>query len=185
MQLIEETKANLKKRVPRHLQVLMYPALELKQVSQHVLSDFSEDREFQNLLQDLEFTCKKHQAAGISAIQVGIPIRAIVVKDKNGNYLKMVNPAIKSQEGASYELEGCLSFPFLFTKIRRPGEITVTYQDEFGNPQELWAREMLCREILHEIDHLDGKTFLDRMNFIQKEGCLRKFKNLKRKLKSL
>jgi peptide deformylase len=101
---------------------------------------------------------------GLAAVQVGTPIRLIVIDiEKIGKY-EMINPVIKnlSNEINVYE-EGCLSVPGISSEIERPKDITVEYIDLKGNQKRIDASGLLATCIQHEIDHLNGILFIDRL----------------------
>lgn len=105
---------------------------------------------------------------GLAAPQVGINKQLIVVDtnpDEAANPpLILINPVIKEvSEEVEVAEEGCLSIPGVYLDVKRPVMIEVAYKDELGRPQLLYATELLARAILHEIDHLTGVMFVDRV----------------------
>lgn len=105
--------------------------------------------------------CKKHEGLGISAIQVGTPIRLIIVSNGNSKFIFMCNPEIQEQEQEQEIYEGCLSFKNLFIKRKRPAKIKIKFQDLKGKKQSLICYDLLAQCVVHEIEHLDGKLLID------------------------
>ncbi len=173
---------------PSHvLEVVLYPDPILKEVSKLVTVAIPQDRDLQDLLRDMEHTLIHYKALGLAAIQVGVPLRVLVVREiipgHQDRIRKVINPIVKIQgDETSYTKEGCLSIPGIFTSILRPKTIMVEYLNEFGYKVTIGADNMLARAIQHEVDHLDGITFFDRMNAIQRTTALTKFKRIKRKM---
>lgn len=105
----------------------------------------------------------KNKGIGLAAIQVGVPIRLIVVKDGDTDHA-LINPRLKkiSRKEVVYN-EGCLSFPDLFEDVARPEKVTVIAQNLDGDMVEIETGDILARVLQHEIDHLGGVVFLDRI----------------------
>lgn len=116
-----------------------------------------------DLARDMVRIMNKNKGIGLAAIQVGAPICMIVVKNGNESHT-FINPEIKrvSRREVVYN-EGCLSFPDLFENVSRPETVKVRAQDISGQDIEIDAEGILARVLLHEIDHLDGIVFLDRI----------------------
>nr|WP_317413149.1 peptide deformylase [uncultured Solibaculum sp.] len=100
--------------------------------------------------------------AGLAACQVGI-LRRMVVIDMGDGLIKMVNPKLVEAKGRQKCVEGCLSFPGRWGKTIRPAVVTVQYQDENGRKREIVGKGDLAKCLCHEIDHLNGVVFLDRV----------------------
>jgi peptide deformylase len=106
---------------------------------------------------------------GLAAPQVAIELKLLVLnpagdsKDRSGE-LVLLNPKITARKGWEWGEEGCLSFPDIHAEVERSKSITVSYQDLDGKPQELKAKDWLARIIQHEMDHLDGVLFVDRLS---------------------
>jgi peptide deformylase len=141
------------------------------------------DASFAAMLTDLEDTrLASPGCVGIAAPQIGEMTRATIV-DTSGHKkhgaassgrLVLVNPVITHQEGEWLGREGCLSLPDFTASVRRASHIEVQYQDEDGNHQSLSASEFEAVAIQHEIDHLDGLLFLDRVANLQTDVFPRK-----------
>lgn len=115
------------------------------------------------LLDDLVETMYANDGVGLAAPQVGILKRAVVIDVEDGNVYKMVNPKIIKRSGEQVGQEGCLSVPETKGIVRRPMNVTVEYTDENGKQVTLDAEDILARCICHEVDHLDGILFTDRV----------------------
>lgn len=162
------------KRNPQTLDIIRYPDPSLNVVSKPCLFSIQDDSKLQALLEDMVFTVKMYGATGLSAIQVGIALRVMVIQD-DGQILKIINPVLKSICGKTYENEGCLSLPLVTTRIARPNEVELEYFDETGKLQHSVFTGLQARTASHEIDHMDGVLFLDHMNSFQRASILRKF----------
>lgn len=125
------------------------------------------------LLQDIEDTLKQDDnGAGLAAPQVGILRRLIVVHGTDG-YLKLVNPEIVEAEGEHEVEEGCLSVPGRWGKLMRPVKVKVKALDENGEEVTIEAQNDEAKLYCHEIDHLDGILFIDRVTeFLDDDGEL-------------
>lgn len=121
------------------------------------------DDRIRSLLNDMVETMYANDGVGLAAPQVGILKRAVVIDVEDGNVYKMVNPKIISKSGEQVAQEGCLSVPETKGIVRRPMNVTVEYTDENGKQVKLDAEDLLARCICHEIDHLDGILFVDRV----------------------
>ena len=117
------------------------------------------------LLKDMADTMYKASGVGLAAPQVGILRRAVVVDvgDEESRLFELVNPEIIAFEGEQEGPEGCLSIPGRSGIVKRPNKVTVRAQDGRGNPMEITAEGFLARAFCHEIDHLDGILYIDKM----------------------
>ena len=114
------------------------------------------------LLKDMADTMYKANGVGLAAPQVGI-LKRIVVVDIGDGLIEMINPVILSTEGEQTGPEGCLSVPGRSGVVKRPEVVTVEYQDAKGDTYEATAEGFLARAFCHEIDHLDGIVYVDKM----------------------
>ena len=122
------------------------------------------DERIKELLDDMLDTMHKYDGVGLAGPQVGILKRVIVVDLYDGKpALKLVNPKIVKEKGTQEVEEGCLSFPNQYAKIIRPKELTVEALDENGKKVKIAAKDLLAQALAHEIDHLDGVLFTDKM----------------------
>ena len=117
------------------------------------------------LLRDMADTMYKAEGVGLAAPQVGILRRVVVIDvgDDNG-LIELVNPVIISTEGQQEGSEGCLSVPGRRGYVVRPNKVTVRAQDRKGKTFELTGEGLLARALCHEIDHLDGIMYVDKMD---------------------
>ena len=122
------------------------------------------DDKIRELLDDMVETMHEFNGVGLAAPQAGILKRVIVIDLYDGNpVLKLVNPEIKNEKGEQEVEEGCLSFPNQYAKVVRPKEIVVIGLDENGEKVEIVAKDLLAQALSHEIDHLNGVLFVDKM----------------------
>ena len=126
-----------------------------------------------------------HRGLGLSANQIGMPVKVFVMRiDESDNAIVCFNPEIleESKEMVTLE-EGCLSFPLLYLKKRRPEKLTVKYQNVDGDFIETKFEGLAARVFHHEMDHMEGKTFLDGVSKIFLQSARKKQKILLRKAK--
>lgn len=123
------------------------------------------DDRIKELIEDMVETMHKYDGVGLAAVQVGILKRIIVIDiyDENTPIVKLVNPVMVKQKGEKELEEGCLSFPNKFAKVKRPTEVVVEGLNENGEKVRIKAKDLLAQALCHEIDHLNGITFVDRM----------------------
>ena len=130
------------------------------------------DQELHTLLDDMYDTMIASQGVGLAAIQVDIPLRALIVnildeneEQKKEDLLEIINPQIiPLGEEKITCTEGCLSVPDFFEEVERYNHILLKYQDRFGNFKELEAQGFLAVAIQHENDHLNCRLFIDRLS---------------------
>lgn len=122
------------------------------------------DEKIQILIDDMIETMHKYNGVGLAAVQVGILKRIIVIDiyDDNGPIV-MINPVIIKTKGEQEVEEGCLSFPNKFAKMIRPAEVVAEYTDREGKRKKIKAKELLAQAICHEVDHLNGEVFIDKI----------------------
>ena len=118
------------------------------------------DKRIKKLLDDMAETMYATDGVGIAAPQVGVSIRAIVV-DVGQKRFDMINPEITYREGSAVDVEGCLSCPNLFGDVERAEKIRVRYTTRYHKEREIEVEGLLARCIQHEIDHLNGRLFID------------------------
>lgn len=135
--------------------------------------------EIKRIIADMTETMWHQVGIGLAAPQVGLPYRILVMDDGKGGAQALINPEIESRSGTIREEEGCLSLPGVFGVIERSKTVTVKAMDAEGKPVSLEVTGLKARIVQHELDHLDGVLFIDRLppvtrdrikKKIQKEG---------------
>lgn len=122
------------------------------------------DEKLQMLIDDMIETMHNYNGVGLAAVQVGVLKQVIVIdiEDENG-IIVLINPQIKKEKGEQEVEEGCLSFPNKYGKIIRPAEVVVEALDRNGKQFKLKAKNLLAQAISHEVDHLKGIVFVDKV----------------------
>lgn len=121
------------------------------------------DGQLHDLIDSMKYTLSlRDDGAAIAANQVGI-LKRIIVIDYKDEYLEMINPVIINKEGESDDYEDCLSYPDYYGLVSRHEYVKVIYQDRNGNQNIIERIGQMARFIQHEIDHLDGVLFIDKM----------------------
>lgn len=122
------------------------------------------DEKIKTLIDDMVETMHKYDGLGLAAPQVGVLKRIVVIDlyDDKG-VIVLINPVIKKQKGVQVVEEGCLSFPNKFAKVERPEQITIEALNINGEKIKLTGKGLLAQAIAHEIDHLNGEVFIDKI----------------------
>ena len=161
--------------------ILTEPNKILRQISQPVEKVGKEE---QQLMDDMLETMYAANGIGLAAIQIGVPVRIIVMdisKDEDKKEPRyFVNPVIKNKDESksTYE-EGCLSVPNQFAEIDRPKKCVVEYLDYNGKEKILHAEGLLATCIQHEMDHLEGILFIDYLSKLKKSMIIKKLSKIK------
>ena len=171
------------------INIIKYPNTILSKISEEVSKN---DTSLKKIVEELIHTAVLNEnCIGLAAPQIGYNKRIIFVKNvadnefhiftKRPSYYIMINPTItfKSEETYIYK-EGCLSFPAVYEIVKRPKEIEVSYYDVNFQKQTLQAKNLMSTCIQHEIDHLDGIMFIDRVSSMRRNRSLKKYNQLKR-----
>jgi len=159
------------------LKIKKYPDPILRKKSQEVKMITPE---IKKLIENMIETMEKNQGFGLSASQVGVLKRVIVAETERGP-LDLINPKIiKNSKEKILDEEGCLSFPGLFLKIKRWKEVEIKAFNNKGEKIQIKTEDLPARILQHEIDHLDGILFIDRIGFWQKWKIRNKLKELKK-----
>lgn len=153
------------------LKILVYPNPILRKKSAPVEKI---DKEIEKLLDDMAETMYDAPGVGLAAPQVGVNLRVIVVdvspRDENSpGLIELINPEIISSEGEQWGEEGCLSIPGFLSDVKRKEKVRVRGLNRKGETVEIEAEELLARAFQHEIDHLDGILFIDRLSRLKRE----------------
>jgi len=124
------------------------------------------------LLKDMEEAMREAKGIGIAANQIGVPLRVALVGREDGSFFEVVNPTILEKSGKVTWSEGCLSVPDAWEQVERAERVRVRFQDRTGATHEETAEGKLAHVFQHEIDHLDGTTFVMHLSAL-KRGLLR------------
>lgn len=142
------------------------------------------DDALHTFLDDMAETMYASNGVGLAANQVDVLQRVIVIdpsgEDDDPELLELINPKIVDKKGQITWEEGCLSFPGVYEKVKRSNACTVQYQDRHGNAQEVSGEELLSVVLQHEIDHIDGVCFTQRMGPTKRKMLLKDFARLQR-----
>ena len=148
--------------------------LEVKKAGAPVLREVcapipNVDGEIRKLLTDMADTMYDKGGVGLAAPQIGLAICAVVI-DVGDGLLEMVNPRILIKEGTAIDSEGCLSVPGIVGDVERAEKVRVEFINKRGKKQKLMAHGLLARCIQHELDHLEGRLFVDIAKSVRKEA---------------
>jgi peptide deformylase len=133
--------------------------------------------EIRRIVQDMIDTMYEEVGIGLAAAQVGISLRLMVVADEKGRDPRaLVNPVIAEQGGEVTAEEGCLSLPGIFAPVTRAEWVRLEAQDLDGEPVSIHARGLTARVFQHEMDHLDGVLFIDRLDPVTRDRIKRRIK---------
>ena len=162
------------------LDIVYYGDPRLEQLSEPVEEVTLELRRFvKDMFETMYFT----NGVGLSAPQVGVNQRILVIDCSGGSdrdqQIAMINPVITIATGEQKGAEGCLSFPGLFAEVTRPNIVKVKGLNLDGKEVEVEGEGLLARALHHEIDHLDGVLFIQRMKKADRESIVKKMKKLK------
>lgn len=113
------------------------------------------------LIDDMVETMRAANGAGLAAPQVGVLRRIVVIETEEGQLLELINPKIVAYAGEQEEVEGCLSIPGKWGITHRPKHVTVRALNRDGEEIEVTGSDLLARAFCHELDHLDGKLYID------------------------
>lgn len=165
--------------------------LQLVSETSGILTQAQGDFDFENppcdpkdLAFKLNECMKKNDGLGLSACQVGIPHRVFVMRVNGDEPLALFNPRIVNQSDNQIPMkEGCLSFPLLYMNVRRPDAVRIRFQTYDGETKTQQFIGMSARVALHEMDHMDGITYLNRASPFELQRATRKRMILKRRVK--
>ena len=171
--------------------IVIYPDKRLKQISKPV-EEF--DSELHTLLDDMYDTMVAKNGVGLAAIQIGVPLRVLIinkpldvdsddpkVQQPKENTLEVINPKILEAEGSTKYQEGCLSVPGYYEDVNRYKRVKVEYQDRYGKKFIIEDDDFLAIALQHEMDHLDGKLFIEKLSIIKRKKFEKEWKKRKKK----
>jgi len=161
--------------------VVKYPEPVLAKVAEPITVY---DEALKTLVAEMFESMYVAQGIGLAAPQISISKRLTVIdtsfKKEPKDKLVLINPEVIETEGSQLEEEGCLSLPDIREKVKRAAWVKVRAQDENGEWFEVEGEELLARAMLHEIDHLNGVLFIDRISRLKRELVLRKIRKLQK-----
>jgi len=170
-----------------NLTIVEYPDKSLREISQEV-SSFNED--LHKLLDAMYPVMMQTNGIGLAAIQVAHPLRVLIlnIPDEEGeqdieNLIEIINPVITHKEGETVYQEGCLSVPKFYEDVSRYEKITINYQDRDGNTKTLEADGLLSIAIQHEMDHLEGILFIDKLPYGRRKKFEKEYKRMQKEKK--
>ena len=131
------------------------------------MTDFN--KRLHDLLDDMKETLAEAQGAGLAAPQVGVLRRAVVIAGDGDDMLELVNPEILEQSGQQTGPEGCLSVPGKWGMVTRPNFVRIRAQDRYGEWFEAEGEELMARCFCHELEHLDGHLYVERIDHFLSE----------------
>lgn len=149
--------------------VLREKALPVEEVTPEIL----------NLIKDMAETMYTASGVGLAALQVGVPKRIILVDGEEDGLIVLINPVIIKSEGEIVAEEGCLSVPDIYSQVKRSLKVTIKALNQNGDPIEITKEDLTARALQHEIDHLDGILFIDRIGRMERQMLLNKLKKKK------
>jgi peptide deformylase len=162
------------------LKIITYPDKLLKSSSKEVTTF---DAELHTFLEDMFETMMESNGIGLAAIQVARPVRVLIlcIPDEEGNQLKentleIINPILHNPKGTITYQEGCLSVPGFYEDIERFESLTLHYQNRHGEACILEANELLAIAIQHEMDHLEGKLFIEKLTYNRRKKFEKEYK---------
>ena len=175
-------------------EIVVYPDKSLKRISKEVESF---DGELHTLLDDMYETMCARNGVGLAAIQVGVDSRVLIINEPidteygegvehtdqpKENTIEMINPVIIEKEGSEKFQEGCLSVPGFYEDVERFKYVKVEYFDRDGNKQIIESDSFLAIAIQHEMDHLDGKLFVEKLSFTKRKKFEKEWKKRQKEL---
>ena len=172
-------------------EIVVYPDKRLKMVSKEV-TEFND--ELHTLLDDMYDTMRAKNGVGLAAIQVGVDQRVLIIniplegipegedEQPKENTLEMINPVIIEKDGSTKFQEGCLSVPGIYEEVERAKHVKVEYFDRFGEKHTIEDDDFLAIAMQHEMDHLDGKVFIEKLSFIKRKKFEKEWKKRQRAL---
>jgi len=165
-----------------NLNIVEYPDKKLREISKEVKSF---DAKLHELLDSMYPIMMNTNGIGLAAIQVAFPIRALLlnIPDEDGeqadeNLIEMINPILSNHSGEIVYQEGCLSVPKFYEDVKRYSNVTVHYQDRDANTITLEAEGLMAIAIQHEMDHLEGLLFIDKLSYSRRKKFEKEYKRM-------
>ena len=163
--------------------IVVYPDKRLKEISTTV-TDFKE--ELHTLLENMYDTMVNKKGVGLAAIQIGVAQRVLIINlpesdtddviIKKEDTLEIINPVFISMNGSCKNQEGCLSVPGFYEDIERASHIVMEYQNRHGEKKIIDNQDFLAIALQHEMDHLNGKVFIEKLSFIKRKKFEKEWK---------
>ena len=158
-------------------EIVVYPDKRLKLISKEVETF---NGALHDLLDDMYETMRACNGVGLAAIQVGVDARALIINiplevedgehdQPKENTLEMINPVILEKDGSEIFQEGCLSIPGVYEEVARAKHVKVEYLDREGNKHVVEDDDFLAIAMQHEMDHLDGKVFIEKLSYMKRK----------------
>lgn len=164
-------------------EILVYPDKRLKTISEEVTSF---DEELHTLLDDMYETMLSKKGVGLAAIQIGVAQRVLIINlpesdaddavIKKEDTLEIINPRFIEMQGKCKHQEGCLSVPGFYEDIERASHVVMEYQDRYGEKKVIENDDFLAIALQHEIDHLDGKVFVEKLSILKRKKFEKEWK---------
>jgi len=170
-------------------EIVVYPDKRLKMVSKEVTAF---NKELHTLLDDMYDTMRAKNGVGLAAIQIGVDQRALIIniplenipegqdEQPKENTLEMINPVIIEKDGSTKFQEGCLSVPGIYEEVERAKHVKVEYFDRFGEKHTIEDDDFLAIAMQHEMDHLDGKVFIEKLSYMKRKKFEKEWKKRKK-----
>lgn len=167
-----------------NLKIVEYPDKRLREVSKEVKSF---DKKLHDLLDSMYPIMMETNGIGLAAIQIAHPLRVLIlnIPEEDGeqpkdNLLEIINPLITKKTGETIYQEGCLSVPQFYEDIKRHEYITINYKDRDANTKTLDADGLLSIAIQHEMDHLEGILFIDKLSYSRRKKFEKEYKRMQK-----
>ncbi len=166
-------------------EVITYPDKRLWQKS-NIITDF--DKNLHDLLDDMYETMISKEGIGLAAIQIAVPLNVLIINlldeesqtQKKEDLLEIINPEIIAKSGKTTFKEGCLSVPGFYEDVERFENVTVTYQDRYGKKHQKDLQGLLSIAVQHEIDHLLGHLFIEKLSYMKRKKFEKEYKRLQK-----
>jgi len=175
-------------REEMHLNIVEYPDKKLREISKEVKTF---DAQLHKLLDAMYAIMMNTNGIGLAAIQVARPMRVLIlnIPDEDGeqpkeNLIEIINPVVTHKDGESVYQEGCLSVPSFYEDVKRFETITINFQDRDANTKTIEADGLLAIAIQHEMDHLEGILFIDKLSYSRRKKFEKEYKLMQKEKKS-